>query len=145
MSYIHGSNLILGIMVSTTFTPFGHSSGCKISSSAETSEHATKESSAGKWVDKSVKKLSVSLSAEGFRFEGDDMNFPELWTLWKAGEPVTCRYCIRDSSTGVGSTTTYYSGNFIITSLEENASADDDATYSVSLESCGEITFTSPS
>lgn len=39
-------------------------------------------------------------------------------------------------------TAPYVSGNFVITSLEQASPAQDDATYTISLENDGEVTIT---
>lgn len=77
--YIHGSDMLVGLMLEDAFTPMGHSKTCTISNKAETKERAVKPtletkaaaSSAGKWKEKSVSGLSVEISSEGFKFYGD--------------------------------------------------------------------------
>jgi predicted secreted protein len=134
--YIHGSDLLLGIMVETVFTPLGHSKSCEIQNSAETKDRATKETSQnGKWKDKTVSSLSVSISAEGFAFYGDTMGYDALLAMWGAGQPVILKYAHRGEEA-----TKYRTGSFLITSLKESAPADDDASYSISLENSGEVT-----
>lgn len=129
--YIHGSDLLLLI----DGEALGHSKTCSIKNSAETKSRATKETSnTGKWEDKSVTKLSVSISAEGFSFYNDTLGYPQLLAKWKEGQPVTVKYAHRDEEA-----TKYRTGSFIITDIEETAPADDDATYSISLENSGEV------
>lgn len=133
--YIHGSDMLLGIMQESQFVPFGHSKSCTITNNAETKDRATKEiSNTGKWKEKSVSGLSVSVSAEGFSFYGDKMGYSTLLKMWEAGKPVKLRYAHRGEETEK-----YREGDFVITSLEENAPADDDATYSISLENSGPV------
>lgn len=133
--YIHGSDLLLGIMVGETFTPLGHSKSCEIQNSAETKDRATKETSQnGKWKDKTVSGLSVSLSADGFAFYGDDLGYDELLEMWASCQPVVVKYAHRGEEA-----TKYRQGSFLITSLKESAPADDDASYSISLENTGEV------
>jgi predicted secreted protein len=133
--YIHGSDLLLGIMVNEVFTPLGHSKTCKIQNKAETKDRATKETSqSGKWTDKKVNKLNVSISADGFAFYGDTLGYSELLAMWEAGEAVVVKYAHRGEEA-----TKYRSGSFLITDLSEDAPADDDATYSISLENSGEV------
>jgi predicted secreted protein len=80
--------------------------------------------------------LSVSLSAEGFSFESETENgYKELRSIWELGEPILCKYCTRGQDG-----TTYYSGQFIITSLSETSPAGQDATYNISLENSGAVT-----
>lgn len=129
--YIHGSDLLLMVGEDA----LGHSKSCEIQNQAETKERATKETSnTGKWKEKSVTALSVSVSSEGFSFYGDTMGYDALLAMWEAGKPVTLKYAHRGEET-----TKYRTGQFIITNLTENAPADDDATYSISLENSGEV------
>lgn len=137
--YIHGSDLLMGIYEGNEFKPFGHSSSCEIENTAETKSRATKETTnTGRWEDKSVSNFSVSVNVSGFRFYGDDMNYPELLEYWEKGEPVTVRYAHRGEN-GEADTKVYRQGDFIITSLKESAPADDDATYDLSMENSGKV------
>jgi predicted secreted protein len=128
--YIHGSNMILSV----NDVPLGHSKSCQIQNQAETKDRATKEVANGKWNDKSVSKLSVSISAEGFVFADDKMGYDTLLELWEKGEAVDVKYAYRGEES-----TCYRTGKFLITSLEESDPADDDSTYSISLENSGEV------
>ncbi|MEG0807657.1 MAG: phage tail tube protein [Alistipes sp.] len=129
--YVHGSDLLLLIDEEA----LGHSKSCEIQNQAETKQRATKETSnTGRWNDKSVIALSVSISAEGFSFYGDKLGYEALLKKWEKGEPVVAKYAHRGEEA-----TTYRTGKFTITSLTETAPADDDATYSISLENCGEV------
>lgn len=128
--YRDGTDLILSVDGS----PLGHSTGCKISDSSETGERTTKEQATGKWKEKYVKSLSESISADGFVYKGDTVGLPKLKELWMAAKPVTASYQYRDEPGVV------YSGEFIITSLENDGQAGDDEKYSITLENSGAIT-----
>jgi predicted secreted protein len=92
---------------------------------------------AGKWTEKNVSKLNVSITAEGFAFEDETENgFDELVALWHAAAPVTCKYCHRDSQSAG-----YWTGSFVVSNLAETAPAGDDATYSLTLENSGEVVY----
>ena len=140
--YIHGSDMLVGMMLEDTFTPMGHSKTCTISNKAETKERAVKPtletkaaaSSTGKWKEKSVSGLSVEISSEGFKFYGDEMGYDKLLELWEKSEPVTVRYALRGEET-----TKYREGKFLITSLDETSPSDDDSTYTISLENSGPV------
>ena len=129
--YIHGSDMLVGLMLEDAFTPMGHSKTCTISNKAETKAAA---SSAGKWKEKSVSGLSVEISSEGFKFYGDEMGYDKLLELWEKSEPVTVRYALRGEET-----TKYREGKFLITSLDETSPSDDDSTYTISLENSGPV------
>ena len=57
---------------------------------------------------------------------------------WKAGKSVAVKCMERESMTA------YLEGNCVITSLERTDPAQDDSTYSVSLENDGEPTSLDP-
>ena len=56
-----------------------------------------------------------------------------------AGAPVDASYSIRDGDGREGKTTGGYKGKYIITSLELDGQAGDDAKYSVKLDNCGAV------
>lgn len=135
--YKDGQDLLLGFMEDGEFLALGHSTGCKISRSSETGERVTKENSAGKFKEKYVKSLSVSISADGFVYDyatADERGLPKLRQIWKDAIPVKLRWHER------GSTQKYEEGMFIITSLEDDAQAGDDRKYSVTFENSGPVT-----
>lgn len=136
--YRDGTDLILGLMVDQTFKPFGHSTGCKISDSSETGERVTKEAQSAKFKEKYVKSLSERITCDGFVYDGDDaankIGLPTLKSLWLSGSPVKARYAYRGAET-----TTYYEGDFIITSLDDDGPAGDDEKYSLTLENSGAV------
>lgn len=133
--YRLGVDLIMGIMVSSTFKPLGYSTGCKISDSTETGERVTKETGAAQWKEKYVKSLSEQITAEGFVYDdvaASSVGFPDLKSMWLAKQPVKLRYKYRDGED-------LYEGDFIITSLEQDGPADDDEKWSVTFENTGAV------
>ncbi len=134
--YRLGVDLIMGIMVSSTFKPLGYSTGCKITDSTETGERVTKEEGAAQWKEKYVKSLSEQITAEGFVYDGvaaTSVGFPDLKSMWLAKQPVKLRYKYRDGKD-------LYEGDFIITNLEQDGPADDDEKWSVTFENTGAVT-----
>ena len=135
--YINGSDILLSIGGKAV----GHCTTHTITFNSETKDRAVKPAasqsySAGLWKGKGVTGLSISSSAEGLRFYGESENgFSEIAALWGVGQHVAVLAYQRE-----GSETPYLSGNFIITSIEETSPAQDDATYTVNLESDGEPT-----
>ena len=90
------------------------------------------------WKGKGVTGLSVSISAEGLRnYDETEGGFKSLVSAWVTGQPVAVLGFERESDA-----TPYLSGNFVITNLEETSPAQDDATYSISLENDGVVTIT---
>ena len=130
LGYVHGSDMLVGLMVEDAFSPLGHSKTCTVSNKAETKERAVKPTlaekakaaNAGKWKEKSVSGLSV------------EMGYDKLLELWEKSEPVTVRYALRGEEK-----TKYREGKFLITSLEETSPSDDDSTYTISLENSGPV------
>lgn len=108
---------------------------------SETKERAVKPVatagiSGGLWKKKGVVGLSYSISAEGLVFYDETENgYKELLALWKAGKSVEVKCMERESSEKP-----YLVGNCVIASLERTDPAQDDATYSISLENDGEPT-----
>lgn len=135
--YTNGSDLLLYVDGKAVGSCTSHTA----TFNSETKERAvkpvaTKSISSGLWKKKGVVGLSYSISAEGLRFYNEtECGFKELFKLWKAGKSVEVKCMEREESDKP-----YLAGNCVITSLEESAPAQDDATYSVSLENDGEPT-----
>ena len=135
--YCNGSDLLLYVGGKAVGSCTSHTS----TFSSETKERAVKPVasaalSSGKWKKKGVVGLSYSISAEGLRFYDEtECGFKELFKLWKAGESVEVKCMEREAAENP-----YLVGKCVITSLEETAPAQDDATYSVNLENDGEPT-----
>lgn len=133
--YCNGSDMLLMIDGKAV----GHCSTHTLTLNSETKDHAVKPLasaalSSSKWKSKSVTGVSYSLSAEGLVFYGEtEAGYKTLLAAWKAGESVEVQCLERGSDT-----TPYLKGNCVITSLELTAPAEDDATYSISLENDGE-------
>lgn len=137
-SVLNGIDLILSVGGNA----LGYSTGCKISTSTETGERVTKEASAGKWKEKYVKSFSETISADGVVLTDGTTEMPtydQLKDMQMAGEPVDCSYNVREGSTREGKSAGGYSGKYLITSLELDGQAGDDAKYSVQLENCGAV------
>ena len=137
-SVLDGTDLILSV----DGAALGFSTGCKVSTSVETGERTTKESSAGKWKEKFVKTFSEEISADVLVLTNSDDNVPsydELKAMMLAGKPVKAYYSLRDGSMRTGKPAGGYEGQFIITSLELDGQAGDDAKCSVKLENSGPV------
>lgn len=137
--YINGSDLLLFVGGKAV----GHCTTHTTTFNSETKDRAVKPAasapiSAGLWKAKGVTGLAVSISAEGLRhYEEAESGLATLLAAWKTGAPVEVKCIERENDT-----TPYLSGSFVITSLEEGAVSQDDATYSISLENSGEVTVT---
>ena len=133
--YISGSDLLLSVGGKAV----GHCTSHTLTFNSETKDRAVKPvasaaKSSGLWKSKGVSGLSISISAEGLRFYDETENGHEqIAPLWGKGASVEVMAYKRG-----GDKTPYVKGNFVIASLEETSPAQDDATYSVSLENDGE-------
>lgn len=137
-SVLDGTDLILSVCSEA----LGFSTGCKISTSAETGERVTKEASGGKWKEKYVKSFSESISADGCVLRSVSTGLPtydELKAMMLAGVPVDASYALRDGDQRTGKVSGGYSGKYIITSIELDGQAGNDAKYSVKLDNCGAV------
>ncbi len=134
-NYINGSDLLLKIAGKAV----GHCTSHTITLNSETKDRqvkptADKPKSAGLWKQKGVTGLSISISAEGLRCVKETENgFEQIAPSWGKGQSVEVEAFRREEDTDP-----YVKGNFIIASIEESAPAQDDTTYSVSLENDGE-------
>ena len=137
-SGLDGTDLILSV----DGKALGFSTGCKVSTSVETGERVTKEASSGKWKEKYVKSFSENISADGCVLTDGDSETPtydQLKELMLKGDPVDAAYSLRDGDKRTGKTTGGYAGKYLITSLDLDGQAGDDAKYSVQLENSGEV------
>lgn len=133
--YVNGSDLLLTIGGKAV----GHCTSHSMTFNSETKDRAVKpvataNISAGLWKGKGVTGLSISISADGLaNYNETENGFKALLGLWKAGKPVDVEAYEREDSESP-----YLKGKFVITSLDQSAPAQDDVTYSISLENDGE-------
>jgi predicted secreted protein len=133
--YINGSDLLLKVAGKA----IGHCTTHTTTFNSETKDRAVKPvataaKSSGLWKGKGVTGLSISISAEGLRFYDETENgFDEISAKWGAGQSVEVEAFRREEDDKP-----YLKGKFVIASIEESAPAQDDSTYSVSLENDGE-------
>lgn len=134
-SYINGSDLLLMVGGKAV----GHCTSHTLTFNSETKDRAVKplasaSKQGGLWKGKGVTGLSMSISAEGLRFYNESENgYEEVAPLWGKGASVEVKAFKRSQDTSP-----YVSGKFVITTIEETSPAQDDATYSISLENDGE-------
>ncbi len=137
--YINGSDLLIKIAGKAV----GHCTSHTLTFASETKDRSVKPVasatiSTSLWKGKGVTGLSVSISAEGLRnYDETEGGFKTLVSAWVTGQPVEVIGFERESDANP-----YLSGNFVITNLEETSPAQDDATYSISLENDGVVTIT---
>lgn len=133
--YCNGSDMLLYI----AGKPVGHCTSHSVTMSSDTKDHtvkavASKNCESALWKGKSVTALSISISAEGLGFyEETETGYRSLVAAWKTGKSVEVKCMEREESDKP-----YLAGKFVISSLERTDPAQDDSTYSISLENDGE-------
>lgn len=138
--YVNGSDLLLFIDGKAV----GHCTSHTLTFNSETKDRAVKplakkRISAGLWKAKGVTGLSISISFEGLcNYDEEETAFKDLVKAWKTGKSVEVKAFEREVTDGEGPQNPYLVGKFVIASLENSAPAQDDATYSGSLENDGE-------
>lgn len=135
---LDGTDLILSVGGGA----LAFSTGCKITTQTETGERVTKEAASGKWKEKYVKSYSESISADGVvcvDAAKDAPTYDTLKDMQISGTPVDVAYNVREADKRTGKAAGGYKGKFIITSLDLDAQAGDDAKYSIQLENCGKV------
>lgn len=138
-SVLDGTDLILSIGGNA----LGFSTGCKVSTSAETGERVTKEASGGKWKESYIKSFSEQITADGVVLTDGTAEVPSYDQLKDAmlkGEPVDGAYNLRDGDKRTGKASGGYKGKYLITSLDLDGQAGDDAKYSITLQNSGAVT-----
>jgi predicted secreted protein len=137
VGYVNGSDLLLKVGGKA----IGHCTTHTTTFNTETKDRSVKpvasaSISAGLWKGKGVTGLGVSISFEGLtNYEETEGGFKTLLNAWKTGQPVEVVALERES------TDPYLTGSFVIASLEQSAPAQDDVTYSGTLENSGEVTL----
>ncbi len=141
--YCNGSDMLLYVSDKAIGSCTSHTT----TFNSETKERAVKPvaslgMSSGLWKKKGVIGLSYSISAEGLVFYNEtEYGFKELFAAWKAGRSVTVKCMERKETAGENTEAKpYLVGACVIASLERTDPAQDDSTYSVSLENDGEPT-----
>lgn len=137
-SVLDGTDLIL----SMGGNALGFSTGCKVSTSAETGERVTKEASGGKWKESYIKSFSEQITADGVVLTdgtSDVPSYDQVKDLMMKGEPVETAYNLREGDKRTGKSTGGYKGKYLITALDIDAQAGDDAKYSLTLQNCGKV------
>ena len=132
------------LLLSVGGKALGYSTSCKISTSTETGERVTKEAATARWKQAYVKSFSETITADGLVLTNSDAEKPtykELKALQLAGEPVIAAYYQRSAEGG----SIAYNGKYIITKLDIDGTAGEDAKYSIELQNSGAIGGGQPS
>jgi predicted secreted protein len=131
--YCNGSDMLLYINSMAVGSCTSHT----VTFNSEMKERAVKPvaseaEGSGLWKKKGVVGLSYSISADGHVFYNEtEFGYKSLFAAWKAGESVTVKCMERVSEKP------YLEGKCVIASLDRTDPAQDDSTYSISLENDG--------
>ena len=148
MSIVNGTDLMVFLGGYSIAYATNHS----LSTSAETTttSRKTKDNTGGAWQTSKVTNFSWSLSSENLYTTGVDHgnNFKQLFTIYKAGQPVDVKFCCKKESLinapelgWTPGTSNVFSGKAIITSMELNAPDGEDASYTVEFTGDGELKY----
>lgn len=135
--YVNGSDMLLYINGKAV----GHCTTHTTTFTSDTKDRsvkplASKGVESGLWKGKGVTGLSISIKSEGLNcYDESESSYADLVTAWRTGKSVTVK-CMERENTDKP----YLEGNFVIASLERTDPAQDDSTYSISLENDGEPT-----
>ena len=133
--YINGSDLLLMVGGKAV----GHCTTHTTTFNSDTKERAVKpvasaSKTSGLWKGKGVTGLSIQVKADGLRvYTESESGFEEISPSWGKGQSVELMAFHRGEDT-----TPYLKGKFVISSMEEVAPAQDDSTYSITLDNDGE-------
>lgn len=135
--YVNGSDMLLYINGKAV----GHCTTHTTTFTSDTKDRsvkpvASKGVESGLWKGKGVTGLSISIKSEGLNcYDESESSYADLITAWRTGKSVTVKCMERENADKP-----YLEGNFVIASLERTDPAQDDSTYSISLENDGEPT-----
>lgn len=149
---VHGSNLITYVGE----LAIAHCSSCEIQYGTETKSRATKvdpdysteetdteikvqtsddTSNDGKWDEKSISKMNVTITAEGMvGYDETGETYDKLEDAFLKGEKVKVKY-----AHALEKNSCYRVGWFLITALTRSDPSDDDSTFNVTFENSGPV------
>lgn len=134
---VEGRDLMVYIFETDSYKPQAAATSHTITYSGETKERVTKDTANGAFSKKKVTKLSVTIKCEALTLFGTGNVYQKLLAIMKSREPVKLKYGYSEEAGDASSS--YEEGMFVITSLEQNSPADDDATYSTTFENDGNV------
>lgn len=141
---IFGGDLMLFVGTGTTKQPLAYSTSAKLSVSLKTREISSKDSS-GYFTEKSAGKFDWNASTDGlisYDVTGATSSIDVVYEYMLTRKPINLIFANKSGSTpywSVDSSKKNFSGQALITSIDMNASDNDNATYSISLEGTGEL------
>lgn len=137
--YVNGSD----ILCSVGGKAIGHCTSHVATFNTETKDVAVKPlasvapSNASLYKSKRVTGLNLQVKVDGLQFyQETESGFKAILAPWAAGQTVQLKLFERSQDSAP-----YASGNFIVSSLEQNAPAGEDASYSATFDNDGPVTI----
>ena len=117
-------------------TSLGYATECSLNFAAEMRELAHKDTvgDGGGWVEKAPGQKSATGSTSGLYAESDNAA-ATLFSAYEDGTALTLTFCTETTGDKI------WSGSAFITSLEVNATNNENVTYSCSFEFSGAVTM----
>lgn len=141
---VYGGDLMLFVASGETVNPLAFSNSAKLSISTATREITTKDS--GNFVEKALNRSDWNVSSDGlmsYSISGaTQQNIDNLFDLMMSRELINVSFGEKTGTSPswtVNASKSRYSGQGYITSLELNASDNDSATYSITIEGSGTL------
>ena len=139
---INGTDLFVFMYTNDTpasATPLAHATNHTLSFKMSTRDTSNKDS--GIWLTKAAGRMDVSATAEGLCAYG---SFEDLAETMASQTPLALYFGRKAAGTDSFATTgTYASGIFYITSWDQSAPQEGNATYTVNFEHCSGFEFVS--
>jgi len=125
---------IIRIYSGASPTAITHATEGSIEFSSETTTRVTKDTEVDGWQTAAQTTLSATINGTALYADDATNGFEDLWDAMTGRTTVDCRFSTEVSGD------IYYSGTFHVTSLNLNAAADGDASFTFTLQSEGEVT-----
>lgn len=113
----------------------------KLSLSGNAIEVSSKDSA--EWTDKIMGKLSWNITSDNLFTETD---YTSMVDLWMARQPIDVIFSVKDTTSTampvggwIPKAASGFKGKVVITQIEANASDNENATYSITLEGTGAL------
>lgn len=135
MAVLKGTDLFLSVGANQ----IGFAQTCTVSMSTELIEQNTKSNTDNFTVRRAGRK-SVTISSNGLYDPEDTAQGALITAAFAESSEVTASWGVADGS-DEAATNPRFTGSFILTSLEMNATENEDATFTATLESTGTVTL----
>jgi predicted secreted protein len=142
----YGGDLMVFVGSGQTKSPIAFSTSAKLSVSMKTRDISSKDS--GDWTEKAAGKFDWNASTDAltsFSATGTTHSVEDLYGCMIAKCPINLAFgkrCGTTPSWGLNTSSKYFSGSALITSMDLTASDQETSTYSVTFEGNGILSIT---